>query len=59
MASGDVSVAEVILAAALMLLATVAILALAARIYRVAVLHSGNRLTLRRAWQGEAVADTI
>jgi hypothetical protein len=25
----------------------------------VAVLHSGNRLTLRRAWQGEAVADTI
>jgi hypothetical protein len=37
----------------------VAILALAARIYRVAVLHSGNRLTLRRAWQGEAVADTI
>jgi ABC-2 type transport system permease protein len=45
MASGDVSVTEAILAAA--------------RIYRVAVLHSGNRLTLRRAWQGEAVADTI
>ena len=39
--------------------ATVAILAIAARIYRVAILHSGNRLTLRRAWQGEAVADTI
>jgi hypothetical protein len=49
----------VVLAAALMIGATVAILAIAARIYRVAILHSGSRLTLRRAWHGEAVADTI
>ena len=59
MASGQATVAEVVFAAALMIGATVAILAIAARIYRVAILHSGNRLTLRRAWQGEAVADTI
>jgi ABC-2 type transport system permease protein len=58
-AGGDVSALEVVLAAGLMVAATVAILALAARIYRVAVLHSGNRLTLRRAWQGEAVAERI
>jgi hypothetical protein len=48
-----------VIAAPLMLAATVAILALVARIYRVAVQHSGNRLTLRRAWHGAAVADTI
>jgi ABC-2 type transport system permease protein len=59
MASGQASVAEVVIAAALMIGATIAILAIAARIYRVAILHSGNRLTLRRAWHGEAVADTI
>jgi ABC-2 type transport system permease protein len=59
MASGQASGAEVVLAAALMIGATVAILAIAARIYRVAILHSGSRLTLRRAWHGEAVADTI
>jgi ABC-2 type transport system permease protein len=58
-AGGDVSALEVVLAAGLMVAATVAILTLAARIYRVAVLHSGNRLTLRRAWQGEAVAERI
>ena len=59
MASGQASGAEVVLAAVLMIGATVAILAIAARIYRVAILHSGSRLTLRRAWHGEAVADTI
>jgi ABC-2 type transport system permease protein len=59
MASGGVSVVEVVIAAGLMLAATVAILTLAARIYRVAVLHSGNRLTLRRAWRGEAIAERI
>jgi ABC-2 type transport system permease protein len=59
MASGQVSVAEVVIAATVMIAATIAILGIAARIYRVAILHSGNRLTLRRAWQGEAVADTI
>ncbi len=59
MASGQVSVVVVVIAAVLMVGATVAILALAARIYRVAILHSGTRLTLRRAWQGEAVADGV
>jgi hypothetical protein len=49
----------VVLAAALMIGATAAILAIAARIYRVAILHSGSRLTLRWAWHGEAVADTM
>lgn len=59
MANGDVSVFEVIVAAVLMLAATAAILVLAARIYRVAILHAGNRLTLRRAWLGEAISEQI
>ena len=41
----------------LLIAAAAAIIALAARVYRASVLHSGTRVSLRRAWRGEAVSD--
>jgi ABC-2 type transport system permease protein len=41
----------------LLVAAAAGILAVAARIYRASILHSGTRVSLRRAWRGEAAAD--
>jgi ABC-2 type transport system permease protein len=41
----------------LMLVVTALMLALGAKIYRAAVLHSGSKVSLRTAWRGEAAAD--
>ncbi|MGI8678984.1 MAG: ABC transporter permease [Jatrophihabitans sp.] len=54
-ARGDVPVLDVVLAVVLLVLATAAIIVVAARIYRASVLHSGTRVSLKRAWRGEAV----
>ncbi|SHH23960.1 ABC-2 type transport system permease protein [Jatrophihabitans endophyticus] len=56
-AGGTVPVLDVLLAVVLLGGAAAAILAVAARIYRATVLHSGTRVPLSRAWRGEAVAD--
>ncbi len=56
-ARGDASLLDVSAAIVLLMIVTVAVLALAARIYRVSVLHTGSRLKLRQAWRGEAVAE--
>jgi ABC-2 type transport system permease protein len=56
-ARGPVPVIDLVLAVVLLAAAATGILAVAARIYRASVLHSGTRVSLRRAWQGEAVAE--
>ena len=56
-AHGGVPVLDVVLAVVLLLVAVAGIVAVAARVYRASVLHSGTRVPLRRAWRGEAVAD--
>lgn len=56
-ARGDVPVADVLTAVLLLVTAVAGVLALAARIYRVSVLHTGSRLKLRQARRGEAVAE--
>ena len=43
---------QIVLAVALMLLATVALVRVGGRLYRGAVLHTGGRLRLRQAWRG-------
>ncbi len=50
-ARGGVAVLDVVLAVVLLVAATAAIIALAARIYRASVLHSGTRVPLRTAWR--------
>jgi ABC-2 type transport system permease protein len=57
MIRGDVPAGEIALATTLMLIATVVVLGLGAKIYRAAVLHSGSKLSLSRAWRGEPAAD--
>ncbi|MCW2527103.1 MAG: ABC-type Na+ efflux pump permease component-like protein [Pseudonocardiales bacterium] len=57
MIRGDVPAGEILLGVALMLIATIVVLGLGAKIYRAAVLHSGSKLSLSRAWRSEAVAD--
>lgn len=54
---GDVPLGEIVVAVALMAVATLAMIGLGAKIYRAAVLHSGSKLSLRKAWRGEAAAD--
>jgi ABC-2 type transport system permease protein len=56
-ARGSVHVLDIVLAVALLVVATVAIVLVAARIYRASVLHTGTRVPLRQAWRGEAVSD--
>lgn len=56
-ARGGVPVLDIVLAVVLLIAAAAAIIALAARVYRASVLHSGTRVSLRRAWRGEAVSD--
>lgn len=57
LARGGVPALDIVLAVLLMLVVTAAVVAAGAKIYRAAVLHTGNRLTLRAAWRAEAVAD--
>lgn len=56
-AHGGVPVLDIVLAIVLLLAASAGIVAVAARVYRASVLHSGTRVSLRRAWHGEAVGD--
>jgi ABC-2 type transport system permease protein len=56
-ARGGVPAIDVVLAIVLLLAAAAGILAVAARIYRASILHSGTRVSLRRAWRGEPAAD--
>jgi ABC-2 type transport system permease protein len=57
LANGGVPIADVLLAVGLMVAATVGVVAIGAKIYRAAVLHTGSRLGIRAAWRSEAVAD--
>ncbi len=56
-ARGQASALDIVLAIVLLLAVTVAMLGVAARVYRASVLHTGSRLKLRQAWRGEAVAE--
>ncbi len=56
-ARGGVAVLDVVLAVVLLVLAAAAVVAVAARVYRASVLHSGTRVPLKRAWRGEAVSE--
>jgi ABC-2 type transport system permease protein len=56
-ARGGVAPLDVVLAVVLLVAAAAGILAIAARIYRASILHSGTRVSLHRAWRGEAAAD--
>ena len=55
-AGGDVPWWQLGVSLALLALASAAMIGLAARIYRAAVLHAGSRVSLRTAWRGEAAA---
>ncbi|WP_375497480.1 ABC transporter permease [uncultured Jatrophihabitans sp.] len=55
LANGGVATLDVVLAILLLVLAAAGVTVVAARIYRASVLHSGSRVSLRRAWHGEAV----
>lgn len=57
MAASNVPLWQVLLAALLLLASAALALVVAARLYRASILSSGSRLSLRTAWQGEAVAD--
>lgn len=57
MIRGDVPAVDVVVSALIMLAATLLVMGIGAKIYRAAVLHTGSKLSLRRAWRGEAVAD--
>lgn len=54
-AGGGVAALDVVVAAVAALLAVGLMLLLAARIYRSSILHTGDKLSLRRAWRSEAV----
>ncbi len=56
-ARGSVPLLDIVMAVVFLLVATAAIIAVAARVYRASILHSGTRVPLRRAWRGEAVAE--
>ncbi|GAB2470292.1 ABC transporter permease [Jatrophihabitans fulvus] len=56
-ARGGVPLLDLALAVALLALVAAGLLYVAGRIYRASVLHSGTRVSLVRAWRGEAVAD--
>ena len=56
-ANGGVPVLDIVVAVVLLVALAAGIVAVAARIYRASVLHSGTRVPLRRAWRGEAVGD--
>lgn len=53
---GDVPAWQIALSLVLLVLSAALVLAIAARVYRAAVLHSGSRVKLREAWRGEAAA---
>ena len=57
-ARGAASGTDVVLAIVLLLAATMVALVMAAKIYRVSVLHTGTRLKLKQAWRGEEIAAT-
>ncbi|SOD70411.1 ABC-2 type transport system permease protein [Jatrophihabitans sp. GAS493] len=57
LARGGVPITDVLAAALLMLALTAVALVVAGRLYRASILHTGNKLTLRSAWRGEAVGD--
>ncbi|MGI8881558.1 MAG: ABC transporter permease [Jatrophihabitans sp.] len=57
MVNGSVPILQVALAVLLMVIATIGVVAVGAKIYRAAVLHTGGKLGLRTAWKGEAVAN--
>lgn len=54
-ARGGVPLLDVVLAVVLLVLAAAAIVAVAARVYRASVLHSGTRVSLRKAWRDPSV----
>jgi ABC-2 type transport system permease protein len=56
-ARGPVPLIDIVLAVLFLLAATVVAVTVAARVYRASVLLTGTRVSLRRAWRGEAVAD--
>ena len=49
---------DIVLAIVLLVAATLVALVVAAKIYRVSVLHTGTRLKLGQAWRGEEIAAT-
>jgi ABC-2 type transport system permease protein len=55
-ARGGVSILDIVIAVALLVVVTAGIIVVAGRIYRAAILHTGSKLPLRAAWRGEAVA---
>lgn len=59
LARGGVPLLDSLSAAVLMIATTVVVLAGAAKIYRAAVLHTGGRLTVRKAWRSEAAAELV
>lgn len=54
--NGGVPASDVLIAVLLMIGGTVLMVALASKIFRAAVLHTGSKLKLADAWRGEAVA---
>ena len=57
MAREHVPLVQVLSAVALMIVVTVAVIGLGAKIYRAAVLHTGGKISLKTAWRSEAAAD--
>ncbi|SDI97500.1 ABC-2 type transport system permease protein [Frankineae bacterium MT45] len=57
LARGGVPIVDVLVAALLMLTLTGVALVVAGRLYRASILHTGDKLTLRNAWRGEAVGE--
>jgi len=55
-AAGEVPWWQIGLSLGLLVVSAIAVLFVAGRIYRAAVLHAGSRVSLRAAWRGEAVA---
>ena len=52
-ASADVATWQVLASMALMVVATLAVLAVGARLYRTSILHTGTKLSLGAAWRAE------
>lgn len=57
MVNGSVPFLQVALAVLLMVFATLGVVAIGAKIYRAAVLHTGGKVSLRTAWRSEGVAN--
>lgn len=57
-ASTDVAAWQVAVAMVLMIVATLGVLVLGARLYRTSILHTGTKLSLAAAWRAEPLATT-